>query len=119
MKTLKIRRDKLELELKNAQEEQRDAYNKVADLQTKFNKTCEQIRKLSESNNDIVISEHAYLRYFTRVLGYDLDEIRQKMISPKIETAINTLKTGTFPGEGFKLKVKNKTVTTVLTDGED
>ena len=116
LKALQTRQDKLQAELKEAKNDLRESEKKVREIQAKLTSVEQQIKQLSAAEADIIISEHAYLRYFTRVLGFDLEKIKEEILSPKIENAIHTLKSGVFPSEGFKLKVKNKTIVTLITD---
>lgn len=63
-----------------------------------------------------VISEHAYLRYFERVLGYDLEEISKIILSEKVINLKDKLgNSGEYPNEnGFKVVFKDNRVTTIL-----
>lgn len=121
LKALQTQREKALAELNAAKDEQKDTSKKVNDLLIKVKTLEGRIRGISEkaeANGDIVISEHAYLRYFTRVLGFDLEEVKKEMISPLAEAAIKQFKSGLFPGNGFKLKVKDNKVITLITDDE-
>lgn len=82
-----------------------------------INKLEKDIKNIRDNvNGRLVVSEHALLRYFERVLNYDLEEIKKKIVPDTVETAIKTMGSGTFPTETHKLKVKNGIVVTILTD---
>lgn len=79
--------------LKSLQSEKKRTENLIANLKS----DCAQIqRQISGANKEIaridaeiaklskrqiVISEHCIIRYFERVLGYDLDEIKSKILA--------------------------------------
>jgi len=77
-----------------------------------------QIRKLTE---EIVISEHAILRYLERVKGVDIEEIKKEILPE--ETAVLVRKMGQAEGTyntcTHKLRVKENVVITVMTDKND
>lgn len=73
-----------------------------------------QINKLR--NPDVPkVSEHAFVRYFERVVGFDLQEISDYILSPNNLSLIAQLGDGTYPlNETHKFVIKQNTVTTIL-----
>ncbi len=63
--------------------------------------------------NKILISNHAVIRYFERVLGYDIEEIRNKILPDNMKAAVETLGDCSFTVDGVKRIVKGKKVMTV------
>lgn len=122
LKALHTQKEKARAELEVLKTEQREHNRKVNELQEKIKGFDAKIKQLSEKavkKGEIVVSEHAYLRYFTRVLGFDLEQIKKEIVSPASEAAILNFRNGTFPGSGFKIKVKDNTVVTLLTPEEE
>lgn len=72
-----------------------------------------------KSDGKIVVSEHSMLRYIERVLGIDLKTIEDKILSDEEKDTVKTLGNCTYPKDGFKIKIKDNTVVTVLTKEED
>ena len=73
-----------------------------------------EIKKL-DNTKTLKVSEHAILRYFERVKGFDLQEIEQDILCEKVVSLISKLGgSGTYPGEGFSVVMKNNTVVTIL-----
>ena len=66
----------------------------------------------------IIVSEHSLLRYIERVLGIDLNVLRNKILSDDDAKVISALGNGTFPKDGFKIKIKDGVVVTVLGENE-
>lgn len=68
--------------------------------------------------DDIIVSEHAILRYLERIGGLNIDEIQAKILSKSVMELINSLDAndGQYPvkEEGFSIKLKNKVVVTIV-----
>lgn len=68
-----------------------------------------------ESDKTVRISEHALLRYFERVKGYDLEQIQQNILSNELKQIVETLGgSGTYPFENNKLIMKEYTIVTII-----
>lgn len=72
----------------------------------------------SKDTGKIIVSEHSLLRYIERVLGIDLNVLRNKILSDDDAKVISALGNGTFPKDGFKIKIKDGVVVTVLGENE-
>lgn len=71
--------------------------------------------KSLETNVELKVSEHAIVRYFERVKGYDISEIEKEILSDEIKRMVDVLGgTGSFPNKNFSVKMVNNTVTTVV-----
>lgn len=99
--------------------------NKQKDLNSK-RKIADQLKNKikeleSETDEEISISEHAYLRYFERVLNYDLKEIKKEIITDQVLDLTSKLgNSGSFPtgkktndGKEYRVALKNNVVVTV------
>ena len=69
---------------------------------------------------EIKISSHCILRYFEMILGYNLDEIKAKILTDKIKEQYFVLGDGNYQNGNFALVIKNDTVITLIDnkDGE-
>ena len=54
------------------------------------------VKKLKEGNK-VIVSEHAMLRYIERVLGIDLKEIENRILTDEIKEQLKQLEVGDFP----------------------
>lgn len=65
---------------------------------------------------EIVCSQHAFVRYFERVKGIDIQQVEKDIITDDIKNMVETLGgTGEFPHkEGFILVMKDKIITTII-----
>ena len=122
LKHLQTMRTEAVAEIQVAREEQRAASDKVTKLQARINSLDQQIRDLTTRAPDPIVSEHALLRYFERVEGYDLEAIKKKILPEPVAQQIKTIRSGTFPvgnnGSSFRLRVKDHVVITILTPEE-
>lgn len=97
----------LKIDVANKQREYHLKKNKINELQ-------EEIERF-EKNKNIKVSEHAIIRYFERVKGYDISAIEKEIVSEEIKNLVNELGgSGGYPNNGFKVLMKNYTVTTVI-----
>lgn len=80
-------------------------------------KTQESIKRQIDAlkaSEELVVSEHALLRYFERVLGFDLKDVARKVLPQDVEDRIKVLGDGVFPtGPGTRVKVFDGTVVTL------
>jgi hypothetical protein len=65
--------------------------------------------------NNLSVTDHAIVRYFERVLGYDIEEIKAKIL-PDGKAVDNISKLGNcvYPIDNFKVRIVNCKVITVL-----
>lgn len=65
----------------------------------------------------VKVSDHAIIRYFERVLGLDLTDIRDELSSERINTMHSKLGDGKYPieqGTGMRAIIINNTVVSVV-----
>lgn len=91
--------------------------NKQSELTHKmkaFKAIKSEISKL-ENNNDIRVSEHAIVRYFERVKGFDISEIEKEIITEEVTKLIDVLGgSGKYPNKDFQVVMKDFTVTSII-----
>jgi len=86
----------------NKEKKSKQDYLKV--IQADINKTL---------STDIMITEHAMLRYFERVLNYNLEEIRKVILPKGVGDDIKELGDCEYPLQDFTLVIKNNKVVTI------
>ena len=96
-----------------------DKQLEASNLKKELGQIKQQIDSLkSKDVGKIIVSEHSLLRYIERVLGIDLNVLRNKILSDEDAKVISALGNGTFPKDGFKIKIKDGVVVTVLGENE-
>lgn len=117
LKQLQTERAKAVDRLSAMNAERVDISGRIVEASAEISRIDAEIEALKQS--DIVITEHALLRYLERVKGIDLAAVREEILTPTVREQIALLPSGTFPVNDFKLRVKQRTVVTILTkDGE-
>lgn len=114
LKSLQTRLQQKHEELKRAEHEAKENSLKIKDINSTISSLKQEIKSFTE--RDLVISEHALLRYFERVLGYNLDSVKEQILK---DCPLPTIKTlggkGKFPSnsERFYLVLKDHVVVTI------
>lgn len=102
---LKVKRDSI---LAEAKEKSRDA----TALGIQLAAVDKQIKELKKKN--IVVSEHAIIRYLERVQGVNMKDIKRAILNEKNKALVDELSTCNIPiGNGVSIVVKDRTVVTV------
>lgn len=116
LKHLQHRIDEARASMKALKENKKTLEDKIKLEQSTIDKLTAEIDKLKKKSNKIVVSEHALLRYFERVMKFDLEEIKKKVLPETLDTPVKTLGSGTYPTETHKVRIKDGVVVTILTD---
>lgn len=94
----------------------------LKDLQSRESALVKRIAAFKESSSKPIVSEHAMLRYFERVLGFDLSEIANKILTEDVLKMMSetNLTNGKFPVKdktNFRAIVRQNTVVSIETNG--
>lgn len=52
---------------------------------------------MKKLNRALMVTDHALMRYFERILGYDLEQVRNWILPPDLKKAIIKMKDGNYP----------------------
>lgn len=114
LKQLRTRISKQRAESEVLKDEVRDAQRKASESRRKLSGLEDQLREAQ--NTELIVTEHAILRYLERVVGLNLDEVKNKILTDTIRAQTKALgRSGRFPNDGFKVIMENGAVTTVIT----
>jgi chromosome segregation ATPase len=115
LKALKTRLTEAEVDLSIKLEASRDANREAERARTKVATVKAQLTALESAAKakDVIVTEHAILRYIERVYGIDLEEIRERMLAGGVRETIENFGSGKIPCEGGRLIVKDRVVMTV------
>jgi len=107
LKIMQADADLLKYELSNKQKEYLSKRNKIKYLK-------QEIESI-ENNQNIKVSQHAIVRYFERVKGFDIKEVEKDILTKEVLNLVEKLGgTGGYPNKDFRVIMKNFTVTTVI-----
>jgi chromosome segregation ATPase len=114
LKALAVRLQKHRVERKDLQEQ-------ISHLRSLLNISDQAIETLQKqydelrlSTKTVSISDHALVRYFERVKGENIEEVKSYLIPDKIQQQITTLGNGKYPHpDGFFIVVEAGKVKTI------
>lgn len=100
-----------------------ESTNKKREVREKIDvikSVSDRIEKL-KSKKALQVSEHAILRYLSRVKNIDIEEIKKEILSEDIIKMQETLgSSGQFPNKnGYGVVFKDGVVTTIIVDGKE
>lgn len=119
LKSLQGRRDKMRQVISICESEVRDKHKELNQKNKELNDKKKQLNlilkniKNIENNKDVVISEHAILRYLERVKGFNLEDIKNEMLDVTTKDTLKVLPVNKIKCAGYNLIVKNNVITTV------
>jgi TolA-binding protein len=96
---------------------QKENVQRELELKVKTRKDLEKRATKIQSKKTTRVSEHAMLRYFERVKGFNLEEIEKEILNNKVLEMVDKLGgNGTYPNEnGYRLTMKDSVVVTLTT----
>jgi hypothetical protein len=111
----------IDLQLSEASKEADDLKMKFTEIQREHSLKCQEIENLRSKRSELgaterlKVSDHAIVRYFERVKGYNIYEIENEILSNEFLRHVSVLGgNGKYPSNGFKVVLKNYTVTTII-----
>ncbi len=112
LKQLQVRRTKVEAELKAANQDRESLSKRIHDLKNELNSLDTKIKNFSKSKP--MVSEHAMLRYIERVIGIDLEDVKQQILTETNVKAIEFAGNCTIKCNNIELIVKDRCVVSVV-----
>lgn len=96
--------------------------NDIDNKTIEYNKKLQQIKNINseirkiDNNKKLKVSEHAIIRYFERVKGFDISKIEDEILNDTVLDMVEKLGgSGRYPNNGYQVVLKNLTVTTIIT----
>ena len=118
LKALQTQRYALQQRLATARYQDPPDEDTILGLELALDETIQQLATVEREAAQLVVSEHALLRYFERVLGYDLNALSRQLTPPETVAMIRQLGSGTYPvlvnRHKVRIRVQDRVVTTVL-----
>lgn len=117
IKSIQVQITKFQEEIKNYNLQLQDIQLDIATKQQQIkNYQCE-LKKL-KSSKEIIISEHAILRYIERVMKIDMEKLNHEIMSKELQSSIKNLGNGTYPHKNHLLKIVDNVVVTIMAKDE-
>lgn len=73
-------------------------------------------REITEITREPLVTEHAMLRYFERIKGYSMKDIKNKIMPKETLKQIKKLGDGEYSVENFGIVCRKNAIVTVITD---
>ena len=118
LKYLESKKIHLEAQLENLRNQKGQVGKEIALISSNLNSVNQRIKAL-KNRAELIVSEHALLRYLERVEHVDVDVLNRIIAEDEtLQSSIKTLGNGTFPikDRGFKIVIRDNVVLTVLVD---
>lgn len=114
LKSLNTQRQKVQEQIAENKRQAKDLQQSINDLVSKDKALEQKIQNLKDK--DIVITEHAILRYLERSMKLNIDDVKKAILPDVVKKQIEILGDGLFPipDGGGKLRVKNRTIVTIV-----
>ena len=114
LKQKQVRLAKLRAEIAEENERLANEQRVLSNKRNEAQALQQAINDFLECQKDPIISEHALLRFFERVKGFDLEQVKAEILTEQVKVLIRQLGSGVYPVNGFKIKVKDGTVVTIV-----
>lgn len=112
LKQLTSRKSKLEVDVNHFEQERKSAQSNLDKAKNQLKSVNSEIDKLK--TKDLVITEHAILRYIERAMGIDIEELKGKIIDEGTKAMIESMGNGKYPiGNGCRAIVKDMAVVSI------
>lgn len=112
LKSLQGQRDKTRQIINTYEEDIKKKNLELKEKKIELNEIMTAIKNI-ENNNDVVISEHAILRYLERVKGFNLEDIKNEMLDARTRQSLKVVPVNKIKRDGYNLIIKNKVIITV------
>jgi len=113
LKSLETRLAESNAKISNFESQIQEVRKSLKEERKRNDSLKKEIEKLKHTSKELIISEHATLRYIERVLGIDISEIHKKML-PEYLGAAKIINNGKYGiGDNHRIVVKDNVVVTV------
>ena len=114
LKILQTRLDAVRLEIDQATKSRSNINQRIDALTRQKDKIEYDIKQAGENSKEVIISEHALLRYLEGAMDVDLDAVKKVMLTESLIASITSLHNGIFPMKhGVRAVVKNNVIVTI------
>lgn len=118
IKELSYKRDELNSQMSALIKERKKADDKIKEITQQISSIDKRIASIRQNlkSNKVNITDHAILRYLERVHGFDTEEVKNKLLTDKLRTSIQTYGKGKLKENGITYIFKDNSVITIMTD---
>lgn len=115
LKAMQVQLAKLEAEHRILSDEVKEKQKQFSHLKSRIDELKNRISSAQDKNSMPIISEHAMLRLLERVYGFDLDELKKKVLTDSVVSIIKFGKSGEVPlPVGGRAVYKNNVIVSIV-----
>lgn len=116
LKRLQSLLNQLQLEFTALKESGARLNMEISTKERQIKEVEQKIHTLKGANENIIVSEHAIIRYLERVYQLDLEKIKREILPDTIAQQAKIIGNGRYGVVDHTLLIKDNVVVTVLTD---
>ena len=117
IKNLQVMITKIKLEIDDLKTQQRsigESMNKKLSMMQKYE---EELQTIKERAKDLILSEHAILRYLERVYKLDTNKLYEEIVTQELKHNYARLGNGSYSVHDCMVKIVDNVIVTVLEKG--
>ncbi len=115
IRQLESEKSDIEVEIDGIHRSIDERNKRAAELRLRLRDVDKEISDIRKSQEDIVVTDHAFLRYLERAMGIEVDELKEQMVPDNVEITMKRMGSGKYPlGNGLHAVVKGNTIVTVV-----
>jgi hypothetical protein len=114
LKRLQSLQSQLKLEFRSLHENTNRIKMELMTKEKQIKEVEKKIQNLQGCDENIIVSEHAIVRYLERVYGLDLEKIKHEIIPEKTITQAKMVGNGRYKVDDYTLLIKDNVVITVI-----
>lgn len=114
-KRLMVLLEKLEGEMEVLKIQKNSIGQEIQSKNSQIMKVKSELKKLNKKEDNLIISEHAILRYLERVKKVDLELLCDEILTKEVIEAYKQLGNGKYPiSKQYKVVIKDNVILTVI-----
>jgi len=117
IKNLQVMITKVKLEIDDLKAQQRLIGESMNKKLSQLQKYEEELSSIKEGSKEIIISEHAILRYLERVYKLDTNKLYEEILTEELKCNYSKLGNGSYSIDSCMVKIVDNVVVTVLEKG--
>lgn len=117
IKNLQVMITKVKLEIEDLKAQQRLIGESMNKKLSQLQKYEEELNSIKERSKEIIISEHAILRYLERVYKLDTNKLYEEILTEELKRNYSKLGNGSYSIDSCMVKIVDNVVVTVLEKG--
>ena len=117
IKNLQVMITKIKLEIDDLKTQQRsigESMNKKLSMMQKYE---EELQTIKERAKDLILSEHAILRYLERVYKLDTNKLYEEIVTQELKHNYARLGNGSYSVQDCMVKIVDNVIVTILEKG--